>query len=312
MLTNVDEKSNINNPFKFTGAIHDKTANLYLMGSRYYNPKVGRFITQDSFGATYGADWTDHLYSYTGNNPVNFVDPTGHARLGVNGELTSYTTRNIDGVNSASLQDLANAIGANIYYYADSKQAQVTYNGREAWYSQKYYYTDNGRIQVRVGDFAKTFGLSVSWSGTGQNQIVNLKTKERELAFQTMKKVQGECHYKNERMGAPFTPQNSFKQLQNANNAVDLVLDSNLAGGLNTSQSMASSPYWQVKAVGIAIDAKEMNNNFKALNQGLTNAIKTGVPQIKKSANNYWFSPSYPTVNNFVNSPNPIILKPIK
>jgi len=72
------EQSNIRNPFKFTGAIHDKTANLYLMGSRYYNPEVGRFITQDSYGATFGADWTEHLYSYGNNNPVNMLDPTGH------------------------------------------------------------------------------------------------------------------------------------------------------------------------------------------------------------------------------------------
>jgi RHS repeat-associated protein len=99
MLTNVDEKSNINNPFKFTGAIHDKTANLYLMGSRYYNPKVGRFITQDSYGADFGADWTEHLYTYTDNDPVNFIDPTGHYKQG--DEYLSMSAQN-------SIHDLEN------------------------------------------------------------------------------------------------------------------------------------------------------------------------------------------------------------
>lgn len=87
------EQGDIQNPFKFTGAIHDKTSNLYLMGSRYYNPKIGRFITQDSFGADYGADWTDHLYTYTDNNPVNFVDPTGHARKKVTKETSDQQAR---------------------------------------------------------------------------------------------------------------------------------------------------------------------------------------------------------------------------
>lgn len=38
---------------------------------RYYDPDIGRFITQDPIGD--GANW----YVYADNNPVNAVDPTG-------------------------------------------------------------------------------------------------------------------------------------------------------------------------------------------------------------------------------------------
>ncbi|NLE03479.1 MAG: RHS repeat-associated core domain-containing protein [Crenarchaeota archaeon] len=51
---------------------------LYYMNARYYNPNTGRFLSQDSYKGSAYAPWTQHLYTYDGNNPVNMVDPTGH------------------------------------------------------------------------------------------------------------------------------------------------------------------------------------------------------------------------------------------
>jgi RHS repeat-associated protein len=144
MLTNVDEKSNINNPFKYTGAIHDKTANLYLMGSRYYNPKVGRFITQDSYGASYGADWTDHLYSYTNNNPVNFIDPTGHIYLSANASRNSMQdTLNVQNM-LIQLNILKNYSPGGKY---DSKTVQAVNT-----FKNRYGLGNSGKYKGAVGD----------------------------------------------------------------------------------------------------------------------------------------------------------------
>ena len=66
------------NEVTFTGSVTDKSTGLQYMNSRFYDSSTGRFLTQDSYSGNPYDPWTQHLYSYCGNNPVNMVDPTGH------------------------------------------------------------------------------------------------------------------------------------------------------------------------------------------------------------------------------------------
>lgn len=54
----------------FTGKEYDATGLLYF-NARYYDPIVGRFLTEDP--SRKGHSW----YSYCNNNPVTYTDPTG-------------------------------------------------------------------------------------------------------------------------------------------------------------------------------------------------------------------------------------------
>lgn len=62
----------------YTGGIYDESTGLYYLNARYYNPLIGRFLSQDTYrGETTDADsW--HLYAYCANNPINRLDPSGH------------------------------------------------------------------------------------------------------------------------------------------------------------------------------------------------------------------------------------------
>ncbi len=66
------------NEVKYTGAKFDISSGLYYMNARYYNSNTGRFLTQDSYKGSAYEPWTQNLYAYTGNNPINMIDPTGH------------------------------------------------------------------------------------------------------------------------------------------------------------------------------------------------------------------------------------------
>ena len=65
-------------PFRFGGQLGLLTldgAGLVWMRSRWYDPAAARFISEDPVGFRGGFN----LYAYAGNDPVNFVDPTGGA-----------------------------------------------------------------------------------------------------------------------------------------------------------------------------------------------------------------------------------------
>lgn len=62
------------NSYMFAGREWDWQARLYFNRARYYDPVVGRFVSKDPISFS-GKDV--NLYSYTFQNPVNYIDPTG-------------------------------------------------------------------------------------------------------------------------------------------------------------------------------------------------------------------------------------------
>lgn len=60
---------------RFTGKDFDATTGLYYMGARYYDPTLGRFISEDPIQE--GWNW----YTYSMNNPLKYFDPDGEDAL---------------------------------------------------------------------------------------------------------------------------------------------------------------------------------------------------------------------------------------
>jgi RHS repeat-associated protein len=69
------------NNYLYTGEQFDLSLDSYYLRARYYDPAIGRFLTQDTFPGPADTPATWHQYLYADANPVNRWDPTGHFSL---------------------------------------------------------------------------------------------------------------------------------------------------------------------------------------------------------------------------------------
>ena len=76
--TTINGDNKAENEVCYTGGIYDHSTGLYYLNARYYNPEDGRFVTEDTYRGETAKPETGHLYAYCANNPVNYVDPSGH------------------------------------------------------------------------------------------------------------------------------------------------------------------------------------------------------------------------------------------
>ncbi len=107
---------------RYSGYLYDAETGLYYLNARYYDSRVGRFLTEDSYKGSYDDPLSLNLYTYCYNDPIQLYDPTGHWG-GRPGE-------NLDDASLDSDQEAAIAQLTNDYYETNDPAVRESIHNR--------------------------------------------------------------------------------------------------------------------------------------------------------------------------------------
>ncbi len=96
----------VQNPIRYAGYQYDEESSLYYLNARYYDPKIARFLSEDTYRGSDFDPLSLNYYTYTHNEPMMYIDPSGHTDV--------------------QLRQLAEAAGATITYNSKTQTATVT------------------------------------------------------------------------------------------------------------------------------------------------------------------------------------------
>ena len=104
-----EENETFNNPFKYAGYYYDNETKTYYLRSRYYNPEIQRFISEDTYRGELNDPLSLNYYTYSNNNPLIYYDPTGHFFEQIGAGL-KYVTERITAAFEAGGELIGDAI----------------------------------------------------------------------------------------------------------------------------------------------------------------------------------------------------------
>jgi RHS repeat-associated protein len=120
---------------KYTSQEFDAETGLYYYNARYYNPSLGRFISADTVIPNPANPQALNRYSYVVNNPLRYIDPSGHDFWSNAGRAISRASRDISNeLNRSAYARVAGWLlmpGETMYFDPRTRDAAVA--GTEAY-----------------------------------------------------------------------------------------------------------------------------------------------------------------------------------
>ncbi|WP_319561733.1 RHS repeat-associated core domain-containing protein [Marispirochaeta sp.] len=218
----------------YTGKGYDEDVQLYYFNARWYDPELGRFISEDPIQD--GTNW----YVYVSNNPLKFVDPTGldyiylndnnwafhqgHAAVIVGNDQDGYTYYSKDGPKAEGSPDaknpgntrskvmtreeLADYMKKNISpRYETAYRVETTAEQDAAMrdYGDKVWDSEYGFADYNCGDQAKGIGVAGGLPFEGKGTVLGI-TRPNSLKKDVKKLAEGEKRWW-EKIVDFFTPE---------------------------------------------------------------------------------------------------------
>ena len=164
------------NPFQYIGkygVMYEDNA-LTFMRARYYDPEIGRFLSEDPI-------WSTNLYPYADNNPIVYVDPKGN--VSISPEALQTLNKIIKWIRIGST---AKGTRELIIHFE---------NGNDKWVQDL--------INLLIGN---GFGLysKIWWKLEGENGSLHIFQKGANIGFEQVKPKSNSCDDGNYRRYHPY------------------------------------------------------------------------------------------------------------
>ena len=77
----IEKSGTADNPYRYAGYQYDEEQQKYYLNARYYDARIARFISEDTYRGEPDDPLSLNLYAYCSNNPLRYYDPTGHRKF---------------------------------------------------------------------------------------------------------------------------------------------------------------------------------------------------------------------------------------
>ena len=178
------------NPLRYRGYYYDAETGFYYVSSRYFDPKIGRFVNADVVLDTETV-LGFNLFAYCGNNPIIYVDPTGYGRTYViyynnpgsgfydqamNSPYYNSKSKNVYMISVTSNQDFIDAWNSMsgtidyVYLYLHGGKGVLYFKGESLSFSGEQSFSSLNSKKVKKGVYlfsckggAGSEGNNVAW-----------------------------------------------------------------------------------------------------------------------------------------------------
>ncbi|GIO14791.1 hypothetical protein J19TS2_43460 [Cohnella xylanilytica] len=144
---------------RYSGEFYDAEVGLYYLRARYYDPYIGRFISEDTYTGQADDPLSLNLYTYVHNDPIMFWDPTGHW---------------VESDKNLNIEDQAKIIAlTTAYYNATSSQE------KKAIQAQASSIRDSAKTAQSNGTYNLNVVTPLIFKTTEITQVVSIATNTR-------------------------------------------------------------------------------------------------------------------------------------
>ena len=132
----MESTGNVDNNITYAGYQYDEETGLYYLNARMYDPKIARFLQEDTYSGDPNDPLSLNLYTYCLNNPMVYYDPTGH------------WPEWLDRLKASASQGF-NYVGNKVYDGASyvGNKANDVWNSTTSTVSSGYNYVSNNIVQ---------------------------------------------------------------------------------------------------------------------------------------------------------------------